>query len=256
MTRLAQVRWMFEAFVVAVLFFASQATAQDDVAEISSAKHQVGKNDRQHYFLIDPKSEKTPEAGHALLIVLPGGDGSADFHPFIKRIVKHAAPNDYVVAQPIAVKWAADQQIVWPTEQLKAEGQKFSTEEFVEAVIKDASTRQKIDPKRVFTMGWSSSGPALYALALREKSPVVGSYIAMSVYKPNLLPPLKNAKDRLFYIEHSRQDRVCPYWMATKAVQDLKTNKARVELAEYQGGHGWRGNLYDRMQAAFEWLDR
>lgn len=246
---------MFLTFAMVVLFGVAPVFAQNDVADIESTNHQIGQNDKQQYFLIPPKSKKTPQDGNALLIILPGGDGSADFHPFIKRIFKNAVPDDYAVAQPIAFKWHADQQIVWPTDKLTVDGQKFSSEDFIEAVIADVAKKSKIDKNRVFTMGWSSSGPALYAMALQDKTPIKGSYISMSVYKPNLLPPLENAKDRLFYIEHSKQDRICPYWMASKAVTDLKSNKARVTLVEYDGGHGWRGNVYGRIKSAIDWLD-
>lgn len=49
------------------------------------------------------------------------------------------------------------------------------------AVIKAVQGQHRIDPNRVFTLSWSSSGPAAYAISLQEQSPVVGSYIAMSV---------------------------------------------------------------------------
>ena len=43
-----------------------------------------------------------------------------------------------VLAQPVAVKWTEQQQIVWPTDKHRVEGMKFSTEQFVDAVIEDA----------------------------------------------------------------------------------------------------------------------
>ena len=58
-------------------------------------------------------------------MVLPGGDGSADFHPFVKRIFKNAVPEGYVLAQPIAVKWSDKQEIVWPTAKNRVEKMKF-----------------------------------------------------------------------------------------------------------------------------------
>jgi len=56
-----------------------------------------------------PKDIKAPKKGYGLLVVLPGGSGMADFHPFIKRIYKHAIPEGYLLAQPVAVKWTEKQ---------------------------------------------------------------------------------------------------------------------------------------------------
>ena len=237
-----------------LLLTASICFAQDDVADVPSEKRHVGDDQRKFYFLIPPAAKKAPSNGLGLLVVLPGGDGSEAFHPFVKRIRKYAVPDDFAVAQPIAIKWSEKQFVVWPTEKLKVEKQKFSTEQFVEAVVKDVAATHAIDPKRVVCMGWSSSGPAVYALALREKPVVHGSYVVMSIYKSQLLPPLKNAKGRSVYIEHSPQDQVCPFWMAQKAHEDLKRAGARTTLLTYQGGHGWHGNIFVRMKKALKWL--
>ena len=248
--------WLAVASICTVQLGQSLSShAQDDVADVPSQRRQVGDDANKSYFLIPPADEKAPADGFGLLVILPVGDGSAEVHPFIKRIRKHAVPADFAVAQPISVKWAEDQVVVWPTEKLSVEQQEFSTETLVEEVIKDAATVHKIDPARVYCLGWSSSGPAVYALARKEKSPVKGSYIAMSVYKPKLLPPLKNAKGRSIYIEHSPDDRVCPYWMARKGHADLKDAGARVTLATYEGGHGWRGDIYGRIKTALAWLE-
>lgn len=237
-------------------FFVSTAAAQSDVADIPSKKRTIAAHKRMTYFLIPPAAKKPPKDGYGLLVLLPGGSGSEAFHPFIKRIRKHAVPKDVVVAQPIAFKWTEKQRIVWPTDKSKVDKLAFSTEQFIDAVIKDVQSVHKIDGKRINAMGWSSSGPAIYAAALRKKTPLAGSYIMMSVYKPKFLPPVKNAKGRRFYIEHSPDDRICPHWMAKKANTELKAAGANVQFAEYKGGHGFRGNIYGRMRTAFQWLDR
>lgn len=240
---------------IVLVCWPSWGVTQDDVADVPSEQRQVGDDESKSYLLIPPADKKAPDDGFALLVILPGGDGSADFHPFIKRIRNHALPQDFAVAQPIAVKWQDDQQIVWPTEKLKVAKQQFSTEALVEAVIKDISGLHKIDPTRVYGMGWSSSGPAMYALALQEKPVLQGSYIAMSVYKPDFLPPVANAKGRSIYLEHSPDDTVCPYWMARKGHEDLKQAEARTTLVTYEGGHGWRGDIFGRIRVAIGWLE-
>ena len=48
------------------------------------------------------------DEGFKLLLVLPGGDGSADFNPFVRRIHKNALDGSYVVAELVAPAWSAD----------------------------------------------------------------------------------------------------------------------------------------------------
>jgi predicted esterase len=187
--------------------------------------------------------------------VLPGGDGSADFLPFVKRVSKNAVPEGYVLAQPVAVKWTEGQEIVWPTAKNKVEGQKFTTEEFVDAVIEDVKVKHALDPKKVFTLSWSSSGPAAYPISLTNPK-VRGSFVAMSVYKPDQLPPLEKAKGHAYYLYHSPDDRVCPFRMAEQAAKELKKNGATVKLATYDGGHGWRGDVYGSIREGVEWLEK
>lgn len=228
--------------------------AQEDVADVPSEKRQAGDDERKSYFLIPPATDTKPPQGFGLLIILPGGDGGESFHPFVKRIREHAVPKTFAVAQPIAIKWSPEQVVVWPTEKMEVEKQGFSTEDFVEAVIKDVATTHSLDTQQIFCMGWSSSGPAVYALALRNKPVVNGNYVAMSVFKPQQLPALANAKERSIYIEHSQQDRVCPFWMAQQGYQQLKREGARTTLVTYEGGHGWRGDVYGRIRRALQWL--
>jgi RNA polymerase sigma factor (sigma-70 family) len=228
-----------------------------DVADIPSQELQAAGDAHKRYFLIGPKKDaKPPAEGYGLVVILPGGDGSADFHPFVKRIYKHALSDRYVAAQPVAPKWTPDQQIVWPTKTNPVAGMKFATEEFVEAVIDDVAKKHPLDRTKVFTLSWSSSGPAAYATSLREPRRVMGSLVAMSVFNPQFLPPLKAANGHAYYLYHSRQDRVCPYRMAEQAQNSLTENGAKVHLATYEGGHGWRGNLYRDLRNGVEWLEK
>ncbi len=73
--------------------------AQEDVADVRSKTFTL-KPEQLQYFLIAAAGElETPDNGYKLLIVLPGGDGSADFLPFVKRIYKHALDDEYLVLQ-------------------------------------------------------------------------------------------------------------------------------------------------------------
>ena len=86
---------------------------QKDIADIPVKDLHVGDNKNMRYFLIGPRKEaEAPESGYKLIVVMPGGDGSADFNPFIRRMFKYAMNNDYLVVQPVAFKWKPNQQVV------------------------------------------------------------------------------------------------------------------------------------------------
>lgn len=244
------------AFLASLIALPCPSAPEDDVADVPSQDLRAGKNPNKRYFLIGPaKESKAPKQGYGLLVVLPGGPGTADFHPFVKRIYKYAAPEGYLIAQPVAVKWTDKQTIVWPSSKLKAKEMKFTTEQFIDDVIDDVAAQHRIDQARVFTLSWSSSGPAAYAASLTSKK-VTGSFVAMSVFYPNLLPDLKKAKGHGYYLYHSKQDRICPYRMAEQAAKDLEAAGAKVKLVEYEGGHGWHGPLYDNIRQGIRWLEK
>ena len=133
---------------------------------------------------------------------------------------------------------------------------KFTTEELIAAVIEDVSKQHKIDPRRIYLLAWSSGGPAAYATVLQKETPLSGALIAMSVFKPDQLPDLKNAKERSIYLLHSPEDKVCPYPMAKTAYDTLSAAGVRTTLIEYPGGHGWKGNVYDNIRQGIEWLQK
>jgi predicted esterase len=247
---------LLSLLVLAIPLFPLPLSApEDDVADVPSQDLRAGKDENKRFFLIGPrKDDREPRQGYGLIVVLPGGPGNADFHPFVKRIFKYAVPDGYLVAQPVAVKWTDEQRVVWPTEKNPAEKMKFSTEKFVAAVIKEVKTKHKVDAKKVFTLSWSSSGPAAYAVSLSDKT-VAGSFIAMSVFQPKLLPSLEKARGHAYYLYHSPEDKLCPYKMAERAAKDLKKSDAKVKLQTYEGGHGWKAGLYDHMRQGIIWLE-
>lgn len=229
----------------------------DDVADVASADLCVGNDANKRYFLIGAESDAAEaKVPRPLLIVLPGGDGSAEFHPFVKRIWRNALPAEYLVAQLVAPKWDAGQQIVWPTQKSPVKGQKFTTEQFVADVIAEIRSKYSVDDDRVFTLSWSSSGPAAYAVSLAGNTRVRGSFIAMSVYKPSFLPPLDRAKGHAYFLLHSPQDQMCPYAMAKAASLALANKGAVTKLVDYPGGHGWRGDVFGNLRQGVEWLEQ
>ncbi|NLE59270.1 MAG: hypothetical protein GX616_12990, partial [Planctomycetes bacterium] len=232
--------------------------APSDVADVPVLDLNAGGNEKMRYFLIGPRpDERVSAAGYKLVVVLPGGNGGVDFHPFVCRLFKFGIPAGYIVAQPVAFAWVPDQQIVWPTRMNKVPGQQFATEDFVEAVIKDVRSKHKLDDRHIYTLSWSSGGPAAYAVSLAENSPVTGSFVAMSVFKPDQLPTLDRARGRAYYLYHSPNDRVCPYRMAEEAESMLNEKAAAVTLKTYQGGHGWQGGaVYGAVRDGIKWIER
>lgn len=256
-------RTLFLTLLWAFAALDPRARAEEDAKSHPSEEIKLpapkGRKDapEKSYFLIGPKEgAKAPREGFGLLVVLPGGDGGRGFLNFVKLIHGQALGSDWVVAQPVAIPWEKSKQVVWPTRKTPGRGAVPSTEEFVEEVIADAAARVKVDPARIFLLAWSSSGPPAYALSLEKTKSVTGFYIAMSVFKKDQLPPLAEARGEAYYIEHSAEDKVCPFAMAKEAEKSLAASGARVKLATYEGGHGWVGAVYDRMRAGISWLEK
>jgi predicted esterase len=232
--------------------------ADEDVADVPAEERRAGDDPSKRYFLIGPVGEGAmPAEGYRLLVVLPGGDGGDGFHTFVKRIAKFGLPAGYLVAQPVAVAWTSDQfdRIVWPTANDRLPEARFTTEAFVDAVIADVRRTKTIDPRYIFTLGWSSGGPPTYATALGPETRVTGSFVAMSVFHPGRYSTPAKAKGRGVYILHSPEDFI-PIAQAEAARDVLKRNGAKVELRTYEGGHGWHGDVYGEIRRGVEWLER
>lgn len=231
----------------------SDADPLADVKDVPNEERKAGNDPMKRYFLVGKPASSAPSK---LLLVLPGGDGSADFNPFLRRVWKNALPPGYLMAQLVAPQWSEDQKnaIVWPTKKVRWTGMKFSTEEYIEAVVKDVAAKNSIDPAKVFVLGWSSGGPATYSAAL--SSPVVkGAFVAMSVYKPETMPAPSGGRDKPFYLFQSPDDTVTTYGNALAAQKELTSGGAKVTLVNYKGGHGWTDDPFGNIRKALEWLE-
>jgi RNA polymerase sigma-70 factor (ECF subfamily) len=228
-----------------------------DVADVPAEERKAGDDPRKRYFLIGPMpGSPAPTEGYRLLVLLPGGAGGADFHSFAKRIAKYGLPPGYLVAQLVAISWTPEQfeQVVWPTAMDRLPGVGFLTEEFVDAAIADISRTRQVDPRFVFTLGWSSGGPPVYATSLRPGTRVTGSFVAMSVFSPERFTSLRNARGHSYYILHSPQDFI-PISVAERARNEFRRIGAKAELRTYEGGHGWHGDVYDEIRRGVAWLE-
>lgn len=231
------------------------ADALADVKDVSNEDLRAAGDEMKRYFLIGAKGAE-PANGYKLLIVIPGGDGSADFNPFVRRIWKNALPEGYAIAELVAPQWSPRQfdTVVWPTRKRGWDGMEFATEDFIDAVVRDIRLRHKIDADHVYSLAWSSGGPAAYAASLGVDA-VRGSFVAMSIFTPDQLPPLSSAKGRDYYIYNSPDDKVVDFSNATRAMTELRNAGAKTTLATYEGGHGWHGDVYSDIRRGVAWLE-
>jgi predicted esterase len=226
-------------------------------APIASADLLAGDDPKKRFFLVGPHDPgHKPETGYKLLLVLPGGDGSADFQPFVSGIFANSLSREYLLAQLVAPKWSEQQAdtVVWPKASDALPQVKFSTEEFIFAVVEAVKEKHAVDPRSIYTLSWSSGGPAAYAASLTENTPITGSFVAMSVFKPDQLPGLARARGKAYYILHSPQDFIGMSF--PEAARDqLAGAGATTRLATYEGGHGWHGDPFANIRAGIAWLE-
>ncbi len=226
-------------------------------SDIPSQDLRIGDDANRRYILFGPDAQSTqPASGWGLVVVLPGGDGSDEFRTFVSNIAAKGVPDGLIVAQAIAPRWRdGDDRIVWPTTRLPDDAMAFPTETFINDIIADVSSRLTIDPSRIYALGWSSGGPPVYTAAFSPDSPLRGAVVAMSVFKPELLPPIDGAKGRAFRILHSETDAI-PIRMARQAVADLRDAGIASEITLYEGGHGWHGDSYGLIRRSLEWVEQ
>jgi len=216
----------------------------------------AGGDDKKRYFVIRRPVEP-PKDGWRTLFVLPGGSGDAQFQPFVTRIAKNALPEGYLVVQLVAPVWTPQQaqNMVWPSDKSDVREMKFSTSDFFLAVRSELAKTHKLDPRYSFTLTWSSSGMSGYGFSLLPKSGITGTFVAMSVFRPAMLTSLSAAKGHPYFIYHSPQDSI-PIAQAEAARAALQKAGAIVELQTYEGGHGWRGNLFGEIRKGIDWLEQ
>jgi predicted esterase len=70
----------------------------------------------------------------------------------------------------------------------------------------------------------------------------------------DIKPLLPAAKGHRYYILHSPQDEVCKYVFVNMAKTQLTGAGAAVMTADYEGGHGWHGDVFGNIAAGVEWL--
>lgn len=249
------------AILIAAMLLSSVASlthAADvapDIADMQVQDLRAGDDEKKRYFVIH-KPTPPPAQGWRTLFVLPGGSGDAQFQPFVTRIAKNALPEGYLVVQLVAPVWTAQQakNIVWPSDKSGVPEMKFSTTDFFLAVRAEVEKAHKLDTRHCFTLTWSSSGMSGYELSLLPQSGVTGTFVAMSVFRAGALPSLAAAKGHPYFLYHSPQDFI-PIAQVHAARDALQKAGATVELQTYEGGHGWRSNIFGNIRKGIEWLE-
>lgn len=238
-----------------VVSIAGAADVPPDIADMLVQELRARGDARMRYFVIH-KPTPPPAQGWRTLFVLPGGSGDAQFQPFVTRIAKNALPEGYLVVQLVAPIWTTQQakNIVWPGKGSGVPEMKFTTTEFFLTVRAEVEKAHKLDSHHCFTLTWSSSGMSGYALSVLPKSGITGTFVAMSVFHPGALPPLAAAKGHPYFLHHSPQDFI-PIAQAETARDMLQKAGATVELQTYEGGHGWRGNIFGDIRKGIQWLE-
>lgn len=244
------------AMTAILLCLAASAGVPTAQAELVAEDLHAGDAPAMRYILLRPADDaEMPADGYGLVIVLPGGDGGERYGPFVRRLAEEAVGPGCLVAELVAPELRPG-DVVWPVagQAEAAETDRPATEEFVEAVIADVAGRYEVDGSGVFLLAWGEAGPAAYASALREGTSVRGAFVAMSPFEPKGLQPLSRAAGKAFYLYHSREDKVYPFSIAKGAQWSLAGNGARVQLADYPGGHGWHGDIAADVRTGMAWL--
>jgi predicted esterase len=251
-TRLPRVRSLSPSLLV----LAASALPAQDPPPSRAVEHVLSALPQSRYFLIPPrdlKPDARPDGARGLLVVLPGGPGSADFLPFVENSV-HAQAPELWCAMVVAPRWTDDQQIVWPTERSKVKGMRYPTEAYVRAVADDVAKGNAIDATRRYLLVWSSSGPAAWALLLSGDSPFRGAYVAMSVWPQALPAEVARSKGLRVLLDQSPEDTTTRFLHVRQAYDALAAAGAVVRLSTYRGGHGWKDDPLPRLRRGLDWL--
>jgi predicted esterase len=233
--------------------------------------HLLGDDPQRAYWLLCPAyispttAQATPtppprKPTFGLIVALAGGNGNGeDLTDFWQEAIQKSLKDGYFVALPIAPKWSAHQPAAWVTQQhmSSVKEARFSTESFLDAVVKDVSDRYPIDPSRLFLHGVGEGGLAAYTCSLGSATSFRGFYILSSPFKTAQLPPLTHAKGRRYLIQQSKEDKLAPYFQAAAADALLRKQAAVVKLVVTQGEHGYKfsQNPWEQIAQAIGWLE-
>jgi hypothetical protein len=238
------------AFVLVLASLGSALVAQEKSAAVESTLPALPKS---LYFVFP--AAKPPAAGKkaGLVVVLPGGDGSREFLPWVENALLAQRPDDCIGVMITSVKWQPDQEIIWPTDSSKVPGMEYTTEQYVRVVTAEIEKATPVDAARRIVVAWSSSGPAIHALLATKDSPFHRAYIAMAIW-PQGLDELTPVKGRRYVLDQSPEDQTTIFQHVRTAYAALTKAGAQVRVTTYAGGHGWHDDPLPRIAKGFAWL--
>ncbi len=113
------------------------------------------------------------------------------------------------------------------------------------AVLKDVQSQHSVASNGLFTLSWSSGGPAAYAVSLNARCQIAGSFVAMSVFKPEQLPDLGATRGKSYHLLQSPKDFI-PFRMVAQGIQAYRaggrhrpvTARVQTERGAAQVGGG------------------
>lgn len=201
-----------------------------------------------------------PKPTYGLIVALADGVGDgSDLADFWKEAIQKSLKDGYFVALPVAPRWDAHQPTSWVTQQnmSQVKGARFSTEAFLNDIVKDVQGRYPIDPHRLILHGIGEGGLAAYACSLSGATPFQGFYILSSPFRTAQLPSLASAKGHRYLIQQSKEDKRTPYFHAAAAEEMLRKQSAVVKLVVTQGEYGYKfaDSPWEQVSQAIGWLE-
>ena len=112
------------------------------------------------------------------------------------------------------------------------------------AALRDASTRFRVDPDRIYVNGYSSGGSGAWIMGTRYADVFAGMIVRCGIRRPND-HELTNLRDHGVYIIHATLDHACPVDQARRAVKTLEHLNITHHYKEFPRGHDFypRTNL-------------
>lgn len=208
-------------------------------SSMKAEKRFIGGNEKQLAFVLRPASQSGMAKG--LYLILPGGPGTPDFLPFCANVLaQQAVPEEWLTIQLVAPQWRppTDATTIWPSKIFPDPKAKFTTEEFIGAVLKETLGREVAKDAPVVALGWSSSGHAVYS-ALLKYPEIRGVLMNGARCQEAWFRPRPAIKGKAVFLYHSPIDIVCPISDVEEAMKFLPKAGAHAKLVKYPGGHGW-----------------
>ena len=192
----------------------------------------------EHYLLYAPPAD--PKLARPLLIALHGFLGTGANIARMSRLSAEANLHDLVVAYPSGAWWS------WGT--APHDGRWASDLALLKAVMRDVSTRVRIDPARIYLAGFSAGGFMAQSVACRGALPVAGVAVVASNLFDSAARACPNPAPVPFLVIHGTEDPVVPYQGSESWAGHIMS--VRETLDFWANANGCRGPLVEAAAAS------